>query len=398
MTDDIREQMRFGIFLGPFHRPEGNPTWDLQRDVRLVEWLDQLGYDEAFIGEHHSGGWEIIGSPEVFIAYAAARTQRIRFGTGVVSLPYHHPLQVAERFVLLDHLTRGRVVLGVGPGALPSDAMMMGLDYSDLRDRMEEALEAILALLDTDGLVDRKTSWFELRGAQLQLKPYTRPRPEIAVTAVVSPAGAKLGGRLGLPMINFGASNPAARQGLAGHWQVLEEEAARVSRDVPPRQAWRLVSPIHIAPTREQAEQEVRFGLEEWAGYFFRDAGIYKAVRESCGLDPDAPRLEVVRRSGLGVIGTPEDAIAHIEGLQQSSGGGFGTYLILAHDWADEDATRRSFELFARYVMPHFQGSTTRRLQNWAAYHAEDAAHMKMLSDAQARARAKYEAEKQDRG
>jgi limonene 1,2-monooxygenase len=100
----------------------------------------------------------------------------------------------------------------------------------------------------------------------------------------------------------------------------------------------------------------------------------------------------------LGVIGTPQDAIAHIEGLQRSSGGGFGTYLILAHDWADEDATRRSFDLFARYVMPHFQDSATRRLQNWTAYHAEDAAHMKMLSDAQARARAKYEAEKQGRG
>src|SRR5919197_4079809 len=155
--------MRFGIFLAPFHRHDENPTLALERDLHLIEHLDALGYDEAWIGEHHSAGTELIASPEVFIAAAAARTRHIRLGTGVSSLPYHHPLLLADRMVLLDHLTRGRVMLGVGPGALPSDAYMMGIEVARQRDMMEEALEAILRLLREDEPITLKTDWFELR-------------------------------------------------------------------------------------------------------------------------------------------------------------------------------------------------------------------------------------------
>src|SRR5581483_11112488 len=121
-------RLRFGIFLAPFHPFGENPTLALERDLELIEWLDRLGYDEAWIGEHHSAGWETIASPELFIGVASQRTRHIRLGTGVVSLPYHHPLMVANRMVLLDHLTRGRVLFGVGPGALASDALMLGID------------------------------------------------------------------------------------------------------------------------------------------------------------------------------------------------------------------------------------------------------------------------------
>jgi len=147
--------MRFGIFLAPFHPVGQNPTLALERDLELVVRLDELGYDEAWIGEHHSAGFEIIASPEVFIAVLAERTRHIRLGTGVSSLPYHHPLILTDRMVLLDHLTRGRMMMGVGPGALPSDAFMMGIDPMAQRQMMEEALEAILALLDGSSLVTR---------------------------------------------------------------------------------------------------------------------------------------------------------------------------------------------------------------------------------------------------
>src|SRR6266480_6944524 len=120
--------MRFGIFLAPFHPVGQNPTAALQRDLEMIVRLDELGYDEAWIGEHHSAGYEIIASPEVFIAVAAERTKRIRFGTGVSSLPYHHPFMLADRMVLLDHLTLGSAMFGVGPGELPSDAFMLGID------------------------------------------------------------------------------------------------------------------------------------------------------------------------------------------------------------------------------------------------------------------------------
>src|SRR5207248_4764 len=134
--------LRHGIFLPPFHPNEENPTQCLERDLDLIVHLDRLGFDEAWIGEHHSAGYEIIASPEVFIGIAAERTKHIRLGTGVSSLPYHHPLMLTDRMVLLDHLTRGRIMLGVGPGALPSDAFMMGIPVAEQRDRMEEALEA----------------------------------------------------------------------------------------------------------------------------------------------------------------------------------------------------------------------------------------------------------------
>src|SRR4028119_73074 len=161
--------LKFGIFLAPFHPVGQNPTLALERDLALVEHLDALGVDEAWVGEHHSAGYETIASPEVFIAAAAQRTKHIRLGTGVSSLPYHHPLMLADRMVLLDHLTRGRVMLGCGPGALPSDAFMMGIEVAKQRDMMEEALEAILALLRSDEPVTMETEWFTLRDARLQL-------------------------------------------------------------------------------------------------------------------------------------------------------------------------------------------------------------------------------------
>ncbi|MEX1237945.1 MAG: LLM class flavin-dependent oxidoreductase, partial [Pseudomonadales bacterium] len=139
--------LKFGIFLAPFHPTRDNPTAALERDMVLIELLDHLGYDYAWIGEHHSAGFEIIASPELFIAAAAQRTKHIKLGTGVSSLPYHHPLILADRIMQLDHMTRGRVAFGVGPGALPSDAYMMGINPVDQRDRMLEAIEVLVPLL-----------------------------------------------------------------------------------------------------------------------------------------------------------------------------------------------------------------------------------------------------------
>src|SRR5277367_1898285 len=141
-------KLRFGAFLAPFHPLDENPTLAIERDLDVAQHMDKLGYDELWVGEHHSAGYEIIASPELFIATAAERTRHIRLGTGVASLPYHHPLMLAERINQLDHITRGRVMFGVGPGALPTDATMMGINPMNQRDMMEESLEAILALLD----------------------------------------------------------------------------------------------------------------------------------------------------------------------------------------------------------------------------------------------------------
>jgi limonene 1,2-monooxygenase len=355
--------MRFGIFLAPFHPAGQNPTLALERDLELITRLDELGYDEAWFGEHHSAGYEIIASPEVFIAVASQRTRNIRLGTGVSSLPYHHPLILADRMVLLDHLTRGRVMFGVGPGALPSDAFMMGIDTQRQREMMEESLEAILALLDGSEPVTRETGWFTLRDARLQLRPYTHPRFEVAVAAQVSPSGPRAAGRFGCSLLSLGATNSGGFDVLGTHWNTLEERAAEFGQTVD-RSSWRLVGPMHIAPTEEQARAEVAYGLADWIDYFRKVAALPLAPESD---DPNK-LVDAVNDSGLAVIGTPEMAVAQIERLQSQSGG-FGTYLFMAHDWASPSDTRASYELFAKEVMPRFQGSAVKSVEsrNWAA-------------------------------
>ena len=271
-TIDADGRLKFGIFLAPFHPVGQNPTLALERDLQLVEHLDALGFDEAWFGEHHSAGYEIIASPEVFIAAAAQRTKHIRLGTGVSSLPYHHPFMLADRMVLLDHLTRGRVMFGVGPGALPSDAFMMGIDPAKQRDMMEESLEAILRLLAGE-TVTMETEWFKLIKARLQLRPYQRPFPEVAVAAQVSPAGPRAAGRFGTSLLSIGATSAGGFDVLGIHWDVMEERAAEFSTTVD-RNNWRLVGPMHIADTKEQAVADVAFGLEEWVDYFQRVAAL----------------------------------------------------------------------------------------------------------------------------
>ena len=276
-TIDADGRLKFGIFLAPFHPVGQNPTLALERDLQLIEHLDELGFDEAWFGEHHSAGYEIIASPEVFIAAAAQRTRHIRLGTGVSSLPYHHPFMLADRMVLLDHLTRGRVMFGVGPGALPSDAFMMGIDPAKQRDMMEESLEAILHLLAGE-TVSMETDWFKLVKARLQLRPYQRPFPEVAVAAQVSPAGPRAAGRFGCSLLSLGATTTGGFDVLGSHWDVMEERADEFSTTVD-RNRWRLVGPMHIADTKEQAVADVAFGLEEWVDYFERVAALPHRAR-----------------------------------------------------------------------------------------------------------------------
>ncbi|HTN11294.1 MAG TPA: LLM class flavin-dependent oxidoreductase, partial [Acetobacteraceae bacterium] len=232
--------LKFGIFLAPFHRLGDNPNLAIRRDIEMLEWLDYLGYDEAWIGEHHSAGWETIASPELIIAAAAERTKHIKLGSGVTSLPYHHPLLVAQRFVQLDHMTRGRAMLGCGPGALVSDAYMMGIEASTQRHRMEQSLDAIMALLACQEPVTVKTDWFELRDARLHLAPYSDPHFDIAVASTLTPAAPTLAGKHGLGMLSLGAGLPGGPDALAGQWKIAEESAAKHGKTMD-RKKWRLV-------------------------------------------------------------------------------------------------------------------------------------------------------------
>jgi limonene 1,2-monooxygenase len=386
--------LRFGIFLAPFHPVGQNPTLALERDLELVVRLDELGFDEAWIGEHHSAGYEIIASPEVFIATVAQRTRHLRLGTGVSSLPYHHPLMLADRMVLLDHLTRGRVMFGVGPGALPSDAFMMGIDPMRQRAMMEEALEAILALLEGSEPVNCETAWFRLRNARLQLRPYTQPRFEVAVAAQISPAGPRAAGRFGLSLLSIGATSAGGFDVLGSHWTTMEERAEEFGTTVD-RRRWRLVGPMHIAETEAQARADVAFGLAQWVDYFERVAALPLAPPD-LGLED---LVDALMATGFAVVGTPDMAATQIERLVEQSGG-FGTFLLMAHEWADRQATLHSYELFAREVAPRFQGTTGSLVasRDWAAENrpefigAVGGAIMQAISDHHAEREAKQAA------
>ena len=361
----LGRKLRFGAFIAPFHAIDENPTLAMERDFELVQWMDKLGYDEAWIGEHHSAGFETIASPEVFIATAAERTRHIRLGTGVSSLPYHHPLMLADRINQLDHVTRGRVMLGVGPGSLPSDAFMMGIEVARQRDMMDEALEVIVPLLRGEK-VTAKTDWFELKEAQLQMTPFTRPNVEIAMASTVSPTGATAAGRWGAGLLSIGATSQGGFNALASNWAIAEEKAKDQGTTVD-RADWRLVGPVHIAETREKARENVRFGLEKWIAYFRDVAALPLAPGE--GEDP----VDALVSSGLAVIGTPDDCIAQLKRLEEQSGG-YGCFLQMAHNWADFEQTKRSYELIARYVMPEFQNLNDNRVEayNWAGSNHEE--------------------------
>ena len=346
------QRLRFGAFIAPFHKPGINPTLALQSDLELIQWLDRCGYDEAWLGEHHSAGTEISASPEIMIATAAERTRHIKLGTGVVSVSYHNPLWVAERIVLLDHLTRGRVMLGLGPGSLPTDGVMIGIQQSQTRGLLEDGLAAVMKLLGGDEPVTMKNERWDLREARLHLRPYSSPVFDVAVAAVASPTGAKLAGRHGVGMLSVGATTAAGFDALAMHWDVLTAEAKAHDKAVD-RSKWRLVGLCHVAESKEQAYRDVEYGIEHWFRYFQQVAAFPQMAVAGNSV---GEMIEFVNASGLGAIGTPEACAAQIERLWEQSNGGFGAYLMLAHNWANPQATARSYELIAREVMPQFQG------------------------------------------
>jgi limonene 1,2-monooxygenase len=352
MTTERR--LRAGVFLPPFHPNDEDPLLCMERDFELMQWLDRLDYAEAWIGEHHSGGYEIYGQPELFIATAAERTRNIRLGTGVISLPYHHPLMVADRIVQLDYQTRGRAMFGFGPGLLPSDAMMLGIDPETQRDRMAEAIDVITRLLDGE-LVTRESDWYRMREARLQLRPYSLPRPHLAIASAVTPYGGRLAGQYNLGMLCVMAGSPNGYDALDYNWELAGREAAARGRSMD-RAHYRIMAPFHIAETREKAVANVRAGFDKWQLYAH-------SVNPEGGAAIGMPSIEAINESGRGAIGTPDDALRVLENYWNKTGG-FGCILLLAHDWAEWEATKRSYELFARHVLPRFEERSLWREQS----------------------------------
>ena len=332
--------MRFGLFLQPFHHPSDDPTQALHRDLDLITHLDYLGFDEAWVGEHHSTGWENIAAPEAFIAAAADRTSRIRLGTGVVQLGLHHPLVLLDRMIMLDHLTRGRVTFGMGVGGgIPADLTVFGLTKEIAAARMEESIDVMMRLLRADGPVSASSDWFELRDATLQLRPYTEPHMPFAV-ASTHRANVEFMGRTGgkVLMGPLPGRVPAVLEDLQ---RGAEQSGREASRD-----QIELSYMLHVAETRDQAIEG------------FKEGAIKERYEFVSGVngnpEPDgSPEEWYAGYAEANLIGSPADVIEKIESIADESGG-VGGMIFMTRDWAGIEANRQSWRLFAEEVAPKF--------------------------------------------
>ena len=339
--------MKFSLFMQPVHALGENPTLALERDLESIEWWDALGYDEVFIGEHHSSGWETIASPAIFIAAAAGRTKRIMLGSGVVPLGLHHPLYVADEYVLLDHLTRGRAILGVGAGGgIPSDPYVVGVEASELQPRFSAAFDAMMRLFESTEPYSVETEWFRLREAVLQLRPYTSPAMPLAVVTGKNPETLARIGRHGATWLT--ALPPSE---VPEAWSMVEAGAAEAGGTADRGQI-RLNVIMHLAESKQQALDEARDGAAR-EQFDFAVPILGRPL-------PQVGREDWIDQMSMAptvAVGTPEEAVAKIRAIEEASGG-IGGLLIMSKEWASRDATRRSWELIARHVMPEFQGST----------------------------------------
>ena len=334
----------------------------IRRDVRTIQWLDELGYDEVFIGEHHSGGWEPISSPEIFIAHVAQETESIKLGTGVLSLGYHHPYmnRRAHPPSRPAH-PRGRVMLGLGPGATAPDTPQLGLHPTQLRPRLDEGLGVILRLLKGEEVTHESPGWFALKNASCQLQPYHEDGIPVFVTATSSPGSARVcrKARRRHPLRRV---VQVPRPGLKSIWETASDAAAEHGHTLD-RRDYRVMTRIYVAESREQACRDISVGLHEFDFEYF--SGTLGRPAPSYEGPPEGYADWCVDNGGA-LFGTPEEVTEGLKRVWESSDGGFGGILLMGNEFAPPERMRNHYELLARYVMPHFNGAYERPARSHA--------------------------------
>jgi alkanesulfonate monooxygenase SsuD/methylene tetrahydromethanopterin reductase-like flavin-dependent oxidoreductase (luciferase family) len=357
--------MKFGLFAMPAHPPERDLKAGFEWDLEVIRWLDELGYGEAWVGEHHTVPWEPNPAPDLLLVRAMAETRSIRLGPGGFLLPMHHPAALASRLVMLDHLSEGRLNFGVAASSIPTDQAMFGVGPGDIRAMTRESLEIILGLWDQSKPFNHEGRFWKVRRPEPQhgiflphLFPRQAPHPPIGV-AGLSPASDTLkwaGERGFMPMsLNLNAAY------LSSHWSAVEAGAASAGRTAS-RSDWRMVREVLVADTDEEAW---RLAVDGAMGRMTREYSL-KVVQAFGALpflkhDPSVPDSDVTieylaRTSWL--IGSPETVARRIEELYRQVGG-FGVLLALGFDYLDQpDAWRRSLELLQTEVAPRLKHLT----------------------------------------
>ena len=356
--------MKFSFFSMPLHLPNESPSLAFKRDIELIKLADDLGYDGFFVGEHHSAAWENIPSPELILSKASASALRIQLGSSLVSLPFHHPFNVAERFAFLDQLTEGRAVLGVGPCSLPPDVKLYNIPSQDLNPMMRESMKIIDLLLTSEEPINFKGKYWDIKNMFLQLKSYQQPRLPFATASVGSERSLEFASMYDMQLWSLSNENtPPNSIHWSKQWKKIEEISNRIGTN-PIKDDWRLVTYVHLAETTKQAWDEVEKAIErDIHEYFYVIGGA-----ESWLLDKDQnpyslTAKEIVKQRNW-IVGTPEEAIKKINELNDKADG-LGGLMLTTHEWTNKHSINNSLELFARYVMPEFKGHTKSLKKAW---------------------------------
>jgi alkanesulfonate monooxygenase SsuD/methylene tetrahydromethanopterin reductase-like flavin-dependent oxidoreductase (luciferase family) len=358
--------MRYGYFMMPMHLPGSDLGTTLQTDLSQIERLDELGFEEAWIGEHFTAGWENIPAPDIFIGAALQRTRRIVLGTGVSCLPNHNPFHLAHRIAMLDHLAQGRFFWGIGSGGFPGDFEVAGIDPKTGVQR-QIAVDTVDAVLDLwsnpqPGSYSKHGWAFSVPEPNMRiakhvyLKPYQQPHPPIAVAGVTEKSETLgLAGERGwIPMsINF-----VTPRVLRSHWDSIATGAARTGR-TPKREDWRICRAIHVAETDQQARREALDGAiaRDYRDYFLPLLSLSRGLG-GLKMDESMADSELTMDylcDNVWLVGSPETVALKIRTLHDDVGG-FGGLLIGAVDWPDPAVWDRSTSLFAKEVIPRLAG------------------------------------------
>jgi alkanesulfonate monooxygenase SsuD/methylene tetrahydromethanopterin reductase-like flavin-dependent oxidoreductase (luciferase family) len=357
--------MRYGLFMMPLHPPGKDATQAYDEDLELLVRADELGYGEAWVGEHFTTRWENIVAPDLFIAKALPLTQRIVLGTGVALLPFHHPLLLAQRIAFLDHPAHGRFYFGIGAGGVPTDMELFGIDAKagEHRARTREAIDIILKAWTEERPFTYSGRYWRVKlpeprpdiGLGYHMKPYQKPHPPIAVAGSTRDSETlRLAGEHGwIPMsINF-LPVPV----LQSHWRAIEAGAAQGGR-VPSRREWRIAREIYVAETTQRARQEALEGPMIGAFQrYFRTLLQWRGGLDVFKIDPSMPDAAVTPEyllEHIYIVGDPEECARRLRALHDAVGG-FGTVLLICHDWQPRERWLQSVELLAKEVMPRLQ-------------------------------------------
>ena len=349
------------MFMQSSHPPERSLGDAIEQDLTTIEWCDQLGYSEVWVGEHLTAPWEPIPALDLVLAQAIPRTERITLCAGAYVLPFYHPAELALRIAQLDHMARGRFMCGIAAGSVPTDFSMTDVDgvAGVNRAMMHESFEIMRKLwTQRDEEWEYAGTYWTVRnpahflGYGPHVTPYQRPHPPIGV-AGLSPRSETIrwaGEQGAIPLsLTFSVSY------LKGHWDMMEEGAASAGRTCS-RHDWRVIRTIFVAETDAEARAFVKEGLHarHWVESNFpllRAFDWLKYLKHDPELPTDTVDVDYLIEH-LWLVGSPGTVADKVRATQEALGG-FGTLIVNKYDYGDQpDAYRRSLRLLAEEVLP----------------------------------------------